>query len=95
MAYPIPREGPDRPGGRTVGPAAHAQGPAAHARRSPPLRTSADPPGTEHPREEAAYGSGPQTDRLRYLDTATRRIARGMDLDETLYELCRAAVPAF
>ncbi|GHG99853.1 SpoIIE family protein phosphatase [Streptomyces lanatus] len=37
----------------------------------------------------------PQTDRLRYLDAATRRIARGMNLDETLYELCRAAVPAF
>ncbi|WP_155060299.1 SpoIIE family protein phosphatase [Streptomyces blattellae] len=37
----------------------------------------------------------PQTDRLRYLDTATRQIARGMNLDETLYELCRAAVPAF
>ncbi|MEY9996806.1 serine phosphatase RsbU (regulator of sigma subunit)/anti-sigma regulatory factor (Ser/Thr protein kinase) [Streptomyces sp. V4I8] len=38
---------------------------------------------------------GPQTDRLRYLDAATRRIARGMNLDETLSELCRAAVPAF
>ncbi|WTP28004.1 serine/threonine-protein phosphatase [Streptomyces sp. NBC_00203] len=39
--------------------------------------------------------TGPQTDRLRYLDVATRRIARGMDLDETLRELRRAAVPAF
>ncbi|MER7480213.1 SpoIIE family protein phosphatase [Streptomyces sp. NPDC126510] len=38
---------------------------------------------------------GPQTDRLRYLDEATRRIARGIDLDETLHELCRAAVPSF
>ncbi|MFG1664350.1 SpoIIE family protein phosphatase [Streptomyces sp. Y7] len=37
----------------------------------------------------------PLTDRLRYLDAATRRIARGMTLDETLWELCRAAVPAF
>ncbi|MFF3615666.1 SpoIIE family protein phosphatase [Streptomyces sp. NPDC002580] len=37
----------------------------------------------------------PQTDRLRYLDVATRRIARGMDLDETLRELRQAAVPAF
>ncbi|MGI5379680.1 SpoIIE family protein phosphatase [Streptomyces sp. CA-251387] len=37
----------------------------------------------------------PQTDRLRYLDAATRQIARGMNLDETLHELCRAAVPAF
>ncbi|MCX5337603.1 SpoIIE family protein phosphatase [Streptomyces sp. NBC_00140] len=39
--------------------------------------------------------SAPQTDRLRYLDAATRQIARGMNLDETLGELCRAAVPAF
>ncbi|MET7903685.1 ATP-binding SpoIIE family protein phosphatase [Streptomyces sp. NPDC005355] len=46
-------------------------------------------------RDEPAHGPGPQTDRLRYLDTATRQIARGMDLDETLRELCRAAVPAF
>ncbi|SDP71049.1 Serine phosphatase RsbU, regulator of sigma subunit [Streptomyces sp. cf386] len=37
----------------------------------------------------------PQTDRLRYLDAATRQIARGINLDETLEELCRAAVPAF
>ncbi|EFL20625.1 LOW QUALITY PROTEIN: putative membrane protein, partial [Streptomyces himastatinicus ATCC 53653] len=80
MAYPTPQEGPDRPGDRAVGP-------AAPSRRSPP--------GVEHLREEAVYGTGPQTDRLRYLDTATRQIARGMDLDETLHELCRAAVPAF
>ncbi|WP_405534017.1 SpoIIE family protein phosphatase [Streptomyces sp. NBC_00075] len=39
--------------------------------------------------------AGPQTDRLSYLDAATRQIARGMDLDEMLQELCRAAVPAF
>ncbi|MDV9177261.1 serine/threonine protein phosphatase, partial [Streptomyces sp. W16] len=37
----------------------------------------------------------PQTDRLQYLDVATRRIARGMDLDETLRELRWAAVPDF
>lgn len=37
----------------------------------------------------------PHIDRLRYLDAATRRIARGMNLDETLHELCHAAVPAF
>jgi serine phosphatase RsbU (regulator of sigma subunit)/anti-sigma regulatory factor (Ser/Thr protein kinase) len=34
-------------------------------------------------------------DRLQYLDVSTRRIARGMDLDETLRELRWAAVPAF
>ncbi|MFJ2736152.1 SpoIIE family protein phosphatase [Streptomyces sp. NPDC087317] len=34
-------------------------------------------------------------DRLRYIGAATRRIARGMDLDEIVLGLCRAAVPAF
>jgi serine phosphatase RsbU (regulator of sigma subunit)/anti-sigma regulatory factor (Ser/Thr protein kinase) len=33
-------------------------------------------------------------DRLRFLDDATRRIARGMDVDETLHELCTVVVPA-
>ncbi|WP_322734563.1 SpoIIE family protein phosphatase [Streptomyces ferrugineus] len=51
------------------------------------------PSGT--PRGDRPGVAEPQTDRLRYLDAATRRIARGMNLDETLYELCRAAVPAF
>lgn len=45
--------------------------------------------------EPAPDRGGEQTDRLQYLDVATRRIARGMDLDETLRELRRAAVPAF
>lgn len=40
-------------------------------------------------------GAGRRTDRLRYLDAATRRIARGLDVGETLRELAGAAVPAF
>ncbi|MEU9052113.1 SpoIIE family protein phosphatase [Streptomyces sp. NPDC048384] len=51
------------------------------------------PPGT--PLAAGPDDAEPHTDRLRYLDAATRRIARGMNLDETLRELCRAAVPAF
>ncbi|TKA03024.1 serine/threonine protein phosphatase [Actinacidiphila oryziradicis] len=38
---------------------------------------------------------GPETERLRYVGAATRRIARGIDLDEILLGLCRSAVPAF
>ncbi|MFF5482879.1 SpoIIE family protein phosphatase [Streptomyces sp. NPDC012935] len=57
------------------------------------------PPATRaHPGTHLAGGpddAEPHTDRLRYLDAATRRIARGMNLDETLHELCHAAVPAF
>ncbi|MFF0459857.1 SpoIIE family protein phosphatase [Streptomyces mexicanus] len=34
-------------------------------------------------------------DRLRFVGAATRRIARGMDLDEIVLGLCRATVPTF
>ncbi|MER7171992.1 ATP-binding SpoIIE family protein phosphatase [Streptomyces mesophilus] len=34
-------------------------------------------------------------DRLRFVGAATRRIARGMDLDEIVMGLCRATVPTF
>ncbi|MBL1101161.1 ATP-binding SpoIIE family protein phosphatase [Streptomyces coffeae] len=107
MAHPPPREGPDHPTGRAQGRAAlrgrGAQPPAAGpgAPQPPPQRGrgGGDPPPPEAPaeqlRDEAPHGPETQTDRLRYLDTATRQIARGMDLDETLHELCRAAVPAF
>ncbi|WP_329135964.1 SpoIIE family protein phosphatase [Streptomyces sp. NBC_01476] len=56
-----------------------------------------------HPGEEDSVGmripmpvqTGPEADRLRYVGAATRRIARGLDLDEILLGLCRSAVPAF
>ncbi len=35
------------------------------------------------------------TERLRYLGAATRRIARGLDLDEIVLGLCRSVVPTF
>ncbi|MFJ9406568.1 SpoIIE family protein phosphatase [Streptomyces sp. NPDC101393] len=35
------------------------------------------------------------TDRVRFVGAATRRITRGMDLDEIVLGLCRAAVPTF
>ncbi|MGY4933420.1 serine/threonine protein phosphatase, partial [Streptomyces sp. 900116325] len=49
----------------------------------------------------AAAGPDPQTvarregDRLRFVGAATRRIARGIDLDEIVLGLCRASVPTF
>ncbi|MFE5812698.1 SpoIIE family protein phosphatase [Streptomyces sp. NPDC056479] len=58
-------------------------------------REGADPGPARQPGNAGPDLTGPQTDRLRYLDAATRQIARGIDLDETLDELCRAAVPAF
>ncbi len=35
------------------------------------------------------------SDRLRFVGAATRRIARGLDLDEIVMGLCRATVPTF
>ncbi|MGW7486615.1 ATP-binding SpoIIE family protein phosphatase [Streptomyces sp. NPDC054786] len=49
----------------------------------------------EDARDEAERAPETPTDRLRYLEAATRRIARGMDLDETLRELRRAVIPSF
>ncbi|MEE1756319.1 SpoIIE family protein phosphatase [Streptomyces sp. SP18CS02] len=52
----------------------------------------------------APSGAGPQDpvgtarregDRLRFVGAATRRIARGIDLDEIVLGLCRATVPTF
>ncbi|MFF3545859.1 SpoIIE family protein phosphatase [Streptomyces platensis] len=46
-------------------------------------------------RGAAERSSEAQSDRLRFLDLAARRIARGDDLDETLRGLYEAAIPAF
>jgi hypothetical protein len=68
--------------------------PAHRPQRPDPSPRSAKTPPPAPP-GDAPDLAEPLTDRLRYLDAATRRIARGMNLDETLWELCRAAVPAF
>ncbi|MFF1379592.1 SpoIIE family protein phosphatase [Streptomyces sp. NPDC058308] len=60
------------------------------------------PPDGEERRSGAPRppGSGPVAmrrdgDRLRFVGAATRRIARGIDLDEIVMGLCRATVPTF
>ncbi|MDX3229304.1 SpoIIE family protein phosphatase [Streptomyces sp. ME19-01-6] len=100
MAHRIPCEGPDRPAAgaeRPTAPPGRVQRAAPADRGRPAVSGPAAPaPGARDARGgEAAHGAGAQTERLRYLDEATRRIARGMDPDETLCELCRAATPAF
>ncbi|WP_190142906.1 ATP-binding SpoIIE family protein phosphatase [Streptomyces glebosus] len=49
----------------------------------------------ERGRGQPEHAPEAQSDRLRFLDLAARRIARGVDLDETLRGLYEAAVPAF
>ncbi|MEU3076623.1 ATP-binding SpoIIE family protein phosphatase [Streptomyces laurentii] len=43
----------------------------------------------------AGGGARREGDRLRFVGAATRRIARGLDLDEIVLGLCRATVPTF
>ncbi|MEU5093306.1 SpoIIE family protein phosphatase [Streptomyces sp. NPDC020996] len=68
-------------------------------------------PGGEQERPQAGQGAERRTgqglppgrptpmrrdgDRLRFVGAATRRIARGIDLDEIVMGLCRATVPTF
>ncbi|MDG9703058.1 serine/threonine-protein phosphatase [Streptomyces sp. DH37] len=85
-----PRTGHARPAG--------GDEPAGRSRPAvpDPADGSAAPGAAGHPggdeRVERERRGG---DRLRFVGAATRRIARGVDLDETVLGLCRASVPAF
>ncbi|MFC5718902.1 SpoIIE family protein phosphatase [Streptomyces gamaensis] len=97
--------GRDRPVGpagrapvRSAGPGGH--GPAPHVPEQPGPGAHPEPVGPAHtengtavPRAGAAGASGGE--RLRFVGAATRRIARGIDLDEIVLGLCRATVPTF
>ncbi|MEU9962419.1 SpoIIE family protein phosphatase [Streptomyces sp. NPDC050982] len=62
---------------------------AAAAQSGKERRTGQGPaPGTPMPMRRDG-------DRLRFVGAATRRIARGIDLDEIVMGLCRATVPTF
>lgn len=51
--------------------------------------------GGEGPGGDSAAVARREGDRLRFVGAATRRIARGIDLDEIVLGLCRATVPTF
>ncbi|GAA1063305.1 hypothetical protein GCM10009574_009160 [Streptomyces asiaticus] len=53
------------------------------------------PPAGGSAAAEAATARDRSGDRLRFVGAATRRIARGIDLDEIVLGLCRATVPTF
>ncbi|MFE6284771.1 SpoIIE family protein phosphatase [Streptomyces sp. NPDC057877] len=65
------------------------------------IGTGPGPSGQERRTGHAALTPGRPTpmrrdgDRLRFVGAATRRIARGIDLDEIVMGLCRATVPTF
>ncbi|MCZ4122027.1 serine/threonine-protein phosphatase [Streptomyces sp. H39-S7] len=68
--------------------------PAATEPARPAAGPDATPPGSGTLGSRPGQ-SGAEAERLRYVGAATRRIARGLDLDEILLGLCRSAVPAF
>ncbi|MFJ9039335.1 SpoIIE family protein phosphatase [Streptomyces sp. NPDC102406] len=65
-----------------------------------PVRPQGPPPGGERRSGQPRPAGQPTAmrrdgDRLRFVGAATRRIARGIDLDEIVMGLCRATVPTF
>ncbi|GAA3642486.1 SpoIIE family protein phosphatase [Streptomyces chitinivorans] len=95
----LPHTGHARPAGGDESPGRSR--PAAMSAADPGAGPGADPaaghPGTDESEEpdERAERERRGGDRLRFVGAATRRIARGVDLDETVLGLCRASVPAF
>jgi serine phosphatase RsbU (regulator of sigma subunit) len=78
-----------RPQERTR-PRAEATGPSAVPAPGPSAV-----PAPSGPTQELAGTARREGDRLRFVGAATRRIARGIDLDEIVLGLCRATVPTF
>ncbi|MEV0601276.1 SpoIIE family protein phosphatase [Streptomyces sp. NPDC050315] len=79
-------------------PAPHrGQGGGGRRQAAEPARPEAPPARSAHPSEggEPMPARQPGGDRLRFVGAATRRIARGIDLDEIVLGLCRATVPTF
>ncbi|RII20798.1 Phosphoserine phosphatase RsbP [Streptomyces sp. YIM 130001] len=72
----------------------HAQPPAPEepGGHRPRPRAAGEQPAAATADAQAARREG---DRLRFVGAATRRIARGIDLDEIVMGLCRATVPTF
>ncbi|MGW9238716.1 SpoIIE family protein phosphatase [[Kitasatospora] papulosa] len=57
--------------------------------------TTPDNPPTRRDRPGTELVVRRDSDRIRFVGAATRRISRGMDLDEIVLGLCRASVPTF
>ncbi|MEU7008035.1 SpoIIE family protein phosphatase [Streptomyces sp. NPDC046332] len=78
-------------GGTPAQTAAPAPAMAVNATTAPP--SAPESPGAPPAQDGAAARR--EGDRLRFVGAATRRIARGIDLDEIVLGLCRATVPTF
>ncbi|MFE3910842.1 SpoIIE family protein phosphatase [Streptomyces sp. NPDC059130] len=81
---------PQKPPGRGAVRAGSPAGPAP-----PPPSVVPAPNGPPADMQDLAATARREGDRLRFTGAATRRIARGIDLDEIVLGLCRATVPTF
>ncbi|MGP4112571.1 ATP-binding SpoIIE family protein phosphatase [Streptomyces sp. 4N509B] len=68
---------------------------AAHASPNATVTDEGAQVSTDLKPDDALAGGMRETERLRFVGSATRRIARGMDMDEIVLGLCRASVPTF
>ncbi|MEU8466822.1 SpoIIE family protein phosphatase [Streptomyces sp. NPDC029006] len=96
-----PVNGPEHSQPATAEPGAHRPRPAPEAIPAQPGAEQERTPAGEERRTGRGLPPGRPMpmrrdgDRLRFVGAATRRIARGLDLDEIVMGLCRATVPTF
>ncbi|WP_369391615.1 SpoIIE family protein phosphatase [Streptomyces sp. CG1] len=96
-----PVNGPEHSQPAAAEPGAHRPRPAPEGIPPQPGAEQERAPGGQERRTGHALSPGRPTpmrrdgDRLRFVGAATRRIARGLDLDEIVMGLCRATVPTF
>ncbi|MFI1736597.1 SpoIIE family protein phosphatase [Streptomyces sioyaensis] len=97
----VPEQSPPHEGRSAVPDATHAEVSRAAAGETAgaqvPAPAGPPPARSAHPGESGEVAAARQAggDRLRFIGAATRRIARGIDLDEIVLGLCRATVPTF
>ncbi|GHA57395.1 MULTISPECIES: SpoIIE family protein phosphatase [Streptomyces] len=96
-----PVNGPEHAQPAGTEPDAHRPRPAPEGIPAQPGAAQERSPGGQERRTGQALPPGRPMpmrrdgDRLRFVGAATRRIARGLDLDEIVMGLCRATVPTF
>ncbi|GHJ94942.1 hypothetical protein SNE510_44610 [Streptomyces sp. NE5-10] len=88
----LPSDIPAQPTAQVPDAPPQPPGPSGPSGPAVAVAVSPKPPGGEGGAEPAGRREG---DRLRFVGAATRRIARGLDLDEIVLGLCRATVPTF
>ncbi|MFF4020362.1 SpoIIE family protein phosphatase [Streptomyces sp. NPDC001843] len=97
----LPVNGPEHAQPSAAEPDTHRPRPAAEHIPLQPVAEQQDGSGGQERRTGRGLPPGRPLpmrrdgDRLRFVGAATRRIARGLDLDEIVMGLCRATVPTF